>query len=313
MHPQEALSAARSENVAITPTQNADYGLVKRAIEFMSREWREQPNTQAVAGALGIDVSELTTLFSKWCGLTPKSFMQALTLDYTRGLLRGGHSVMDTAFAAGLSGPSRLHDLYVTHEAMSPGEYKSGGAGLDLKFGFHPSPFGEALIIAAPRGLAALGWVDSETYDRSHTGKASRPVGETAALADMQSRWPNAKLIEDAEATLPYARRVFSPPLWRPDRPLRVVMIGSDFEISVWETLLKIPFAQARSYGAIAANIGKPRAARAVGAAIGRNPISFVVPCHRAIGKTGALIGYHWGLTRKRAILGWEAGHAGAL
>ena len=309
----EALKAISSQSPSAKVAKQADYGLVKRAIELMSLEWREQPGTEAIAHSLGLDVAQLTYLFFKWCGLTPKGFMQALTLNYTRDLLRNGHSVMDAAFAAGLSGPSRLHDLYVTHEAMSPGEFKNGGAGLELKYGFHPSPFGEALIVVAPRGLAGLGWVDENDGPLSveGTGKASR--GRHAALDDMRSRWPNARYSAAPAETNLYAHRVFQPLLWQPNQPLKIVLIGSDFEINVWRTLLRIPFAGARSYGAIAADIGKPKAARAVGAAIGRNPISFVVPCHRAIGKSGALTGYHWGLTRKRAILGWEAGQAGMV
>jgi AraC family transcriptional regulator, regulatory protein of adaptative response / methylated-DNA-[protein]-cysteine methyltransferase len=246
---------------------------------------------------------DLHALFRHWCGLTPKAFVQALTLDYTRNLLRGGMSVLDTAYAAGLSGPGRLHDLYVAHEAMSPGDFKTGGMGLTLSYGFHASPFGEALIVAAPLGLAGLGWVD----------EAADPArGRAAALADMQRRWPNARLTEAPSETQSYARRVFEPALWRRDRPLRVVLIGTDFEVRVWETLLRIPLGRLETYSGVARHIGKPKAARAVGAAVGRNPVSFVVPCHRVVGSTGKLTGYHWGLTRKRAILGWEAGQSGA-
>jgi AraC family transcriptional regulator of adaptative response/methylated-DNA-[protein]-cysteine methyltransferase len=165
-----------------------------------------------------------------------------------------------------------------------------------LRYGFHPSPFGTALVIVAPRGLAGLALAD--------TGK------ERAALKDMQGRWPKAKYIEDSAATAPVAARIFDVKLWRPDQPLRVVLLGTDFEVRVWETLLKIPMGRFTTYSDIACKIEKPRAARAVGAAVGKNPVSFVVPCHRVIGKSGELTGYHWGLTRKRAMLGWEAGHA---
>ena len=165
---------------------------------------------------------------------------------------------------------------------------------LTLRYGFHDSPFGEAIVVAAPRGLAGLGFVDDG--DR------------TAALEDMRRRWPRAGFEPDDEATAPLARRAFDPDLWRPDTPLRLVMIGSDFEVRVWETLLRVPMGRATTYSDIAARIGKPKAARAVGAAVGRNPISFVVPCHRVLGRSGALTGYHWGLERKQAIIGWEAG-----
>jgi AraC family transcriptional regulator of adaptative response/methylated-DNA-[protein]-cysteine methyltransferase len=189
-----------------------------------------------------------------------------------------------------------LHDLFVTHVAMSPGEWKSGGAGLTVAHGFHPCPFGIALIMTTSRGLAGLALADMGC--------------ERSALADMKRRWPKATYVEDETNTKIVAQRIFDPKLWRPDRPLRVFLIGTDFEVRVWETLLKIPMNRATTYSDIACSIGNPRGARAVGAAVGKNPISFVVPCHRVIGKSGDLTGYHWGLTRKRAILGWEAGQA---
>jgi AraC family transcriptional regulator of adaptative response/methylated-DNA-[protein]-cysteine methyltransferase len=206
-------------------------------------------------------------------------------------------SVLDAALDSGLSGPGRLHDLFVTHEAMSPGEWKNGGAGLTLRWGFHPCPFGTAILIATSRGLSGLAFAD--------------PGEEAAALADMMRRWPNATYIEDHAGTAPLAQRIFDTSLWRPDQPLRVVLIGTDFEVRVWETLLKIPMGSAVCYSDIASKINSPKASRAVGAAVGKNPISFVVPCHRALGKSGALTGYHWGITRKQAMLGWEAGQLG--
>jgi AraC family transcriptional regulator of adaptative response/methylated-DNA-[protein]-cysteine methyltransferase len=235
-------------------------------------------------------------LFRRWAGLTPKAFLQALTLDHARALLRASASVLDASYEVGLSGPGRLHDLFVTHEAMSPGEWKTGGEGLTISYGFHPSPFGTALVMATGRGLSGLAFAD--------------PGNEKAALADMRRRWPKAKYQEDAARTAPLAARIFDRKLWRPDRPLRVVLIGTDFEVRVWETLMRIPLGRATTYSDIAGSIGRPAAARAVGAAVGKNPVCFVVPCHRVIGKSGELTGYHWGLTRKRAMLGWEAGQA---
>ncbi|MGY3354295.1 AraC family transcriptional regulator of adaptative response/methylated-DNA-[protein]-cysteine methyltransferase [Bradyrhizobium sp. GM0.4] len=223
--------------------------------------------------------------------------MQALTLDHAKGLLRDSASILDAALDSGLSGPGRLHDLFVTHEAMSPGEWKNGGAGLTLRYGFHHSPFGTAIVIATDRGLSGLAFAD--------------PGEEQVALADMTRRWRNATYVEDHEGTAPLAQRIFDTKLWRPDQPLRVVMIGTDFEVRVWETLLKIPMGRAVSYSDIACNINSPKASRAVGAAVGKNPVSFVVPCHRALGKSGTLTGYHWGITRKQAMLGWEAGQLG--
>jgi len=274
----------------------ADYAVVRRAIAFVCERWRTQPEIDTIAAAAGVSASELHHLFRRWAAITPKAFLQALTLDHARRLLRDSASVLDAAFEVGLSGPGRLHDLFVAHEAMSPGEWKSGGAGLTVSYGFHPSPFGTALVMTTRRGLAGLAFAD--------------PGGEQAALADMKSRWPKANIVEDRARTAALARRIFDTGLWRADRPLRVVLIGTDFEVRVWETLLKIPMGRAMTYSDIATKIGATKAARAVGAAVGKNPLSFVVPCHRVLGKHGALTGYHWGLTRKRAMLGWEAGRA---
>ena len=279
----------------------ADYDHVRRAIAFLADHWKAQPCVGDIADHVGLSESHLTHLFRRWAGLSPKAFLQALTIDHARALLRESASVLDASLEVGLSGPGRLHDLFVTHEAMSPGEYKARGEGLTLTCGWHASPFGEALMVASGRGLAGLGWVD-EGAEGGHEG------ARAAALADMARRWPRARFERDDAATAPYASRVFDPACWRKGQPLRVVLIGSDFEVSVWRTLLEVPLGAATTYSALAGRIGKPRAARAVGAAVGRNPISFVVPCHRVLGASGQLTGYHWGLTRKQAILGWEAG-----
>jgi AraC family transcriptional regulator of adaptative response/methylated-DNA-[protein]-cysteine methyltransferase len=277
---------------------DSDYDLVRRAVAFISEHWRGQPEVDEIAEAVGVTPTELHHLFRRWAGLTPKAFVAALTLDHARRLLRDSASVLDASYEVGLSSPGRLHDLFVTHEAMSPGEWKAGGEGLTLTYGFHPSPFGMALVMATPRGLAGLAFAD--------------PGGELAALGDMQSRWPKARYVEDRAATAPLARRIFDSKAWRAEEPLRVVLIGTDFEVRVWETLLRIPMGRAATYSDIASKVCSTKAARAVGAAVGKNPISFVVPCHRVIGKDGSLTGYHWGLTRKRAMFGWEAGQVGA-
>jgi AraC family transcriptional regulator, regulatory protein of adaptative response / methylated-DNA-[protein]-cysteine methyltransferase len=292
------LSPDRLPDLTPLATASADYDVVRRALAHISKHWRSQPEIDAIAEAAGVTSTELHHLFRRWAGLTPKAFLQALTLDRARELLRASASVLDATYEVGLSGPGRLHDLFVTHEAMSPGEWKSGGAGLTISYGFHPCPFGAVLAMTTPRGLCGLAFAD--------------PGKEKAALADMRRRWPKAKYIEDAAATAPLAARIFDPKLWRADRPLRVVLIGTDFEVRVWETLMRIPLGRATTYSDIAETIGKPKAARAVGAAVGKNPLCFVVPCHRVIGKSGELTGYHWGLTRKRAMLGWEAGKAAA-
>jgi AraC family transcriptional regulator, regulatory protein of adaptative response / methylated-DNA-[protein]-cysteine methyltransferase len=292
------LSPDRIPELTDLSTAAIDYAIVRRAIAHIRGNWRKQPEADEIAEAAGVSPTELYHLFRRWAGLSPKAFLQALTLDHARRLLRDSASVLDAAYEVGLSGPGRLHDLFVTHEAMSPGEWKVGGEGLTLKFGFHPSPFGTALVMATERGLAGLAFAD--------------PGEEQAAFVDMSGRWPSATYVEDRAATAPLAQRIFDPNLWRPDRPLRVIMIGTDFEVRVWEALLKIPFGRLTTYSDLAARVASPKAARAVGAAVGKNPVCFVVPCHRVVGKAGDLTGYHWGLTRKRAILGWEAGKVAA-
>src|ERR1700723_1808218 len=201
---------------------------------FMSERWRAQPTIESMADAAGVTPDELHHLFRRWAGLTPKAFMQALTLDHAKGLLRDSASVLDAALDSGLSGPGRLHDLFVTHEAMSPGEWKTGGEGLTIRFGFHPSPFGSALVMATERGLAGLAFAD--------------PGEERAALADMRSRWPKAAYVEDFLRTAPIARRIFDSSQWRPEQPLRVVLIGTDWEVRVWEALLQIPMGKLATY-----------------------------------------------------------------
>ena len=275
-----------------------DYDAIRRSIEYLTDHWRQHPTLDSLADHIGLSPHHLQRLFTRWTGgLSPKGFIQAVTLDHAKHLLDQSASVMDAAFEVGLSGPSRLHDLFVTHEALTPGAYKAKGEGLVIDYGFHASPFGLALIMITAHGLAGLAFAD--------------PGKEAEALVDMKARWPRAEYQLKPEATEPFARRIFDPDLWQADQPLRVTLIGTDFEIRVWETLLNIPFANMTTYSNIAEHIGKPKAARAVGTAVGKNPISFVVPCHRVLGKGGSICGYHWGLTRKRAILGWERGHAG--
>jgi AraC family transcriptional regulator, regulatory protein of adaptative response / methylated-DNA-[protein]-cysteine methyltransferase len=274
-----------------------DYDQIRRAIAFLAGTWADQPGLEELATHLGLEVTQCQKLFKRWCGLSPKEFVQALTVHHARGLLKDSASVLDAAYEVGLSGGGRLHDLFVAHEAMTPGEYKRRGDGLEMAYGFHASPFGEALLIATRRGLAGLAFVDE---DKGQTPQDT--------LAEMMLRWPKARFVAAPDRTAPFARLVFNPADWSKDRPVRLVMIGSDFEVRVWETLLKIPMGRAVSYSDIACHLGRPTAARAVGAAVGRNPISFVVPCHRVLGRDGSLTGYHWGLTRKRALIGWEAG-----
>ena len=288
------LSPDRIADLKSSTAASTDYDIVRRAIAHIRGNWRTQPEIEQIAEAAGVTPTELHHLFRRWAGLTPKAFVQALTLDSARELLRSSASILDASYEVGLSGPGRLHDLFVTHEAMSPGEWKTGAEGVTISYGFHPSPFGSALVMATERGLCGLAFADFGE--------------EKAALLDMQGRWLKAKYVEDSARTAPIAQRIFDKDSWRPDQPLRVVLIGTDFEVRVWETLMRIPMGRATTYSTIANRLGNPKASRAVGAAVGKNPISFVVPCHRVMGKSGDLTGYHWGLTRKCAMLGWEAG-----
>jgi len=274
-----------------------DYALIRRAIAYLTANFKSQPSLDDLAVELGLSATQCQKLFKRWCGLSPKEFVGALSVDHAREMLRGAESVLSTSLETGLSGGSRLYDLFVSHEAMPPGIYKSGCAGLDMALGGHPTPFGTAVVAATAHGLAALAFVDEDS---------DRDVLEVTA--EMRVRWPAARFTQHPQTTQPYIDRIFDEEVRSGARDVQVVMIGTDFEVRVWQALTKIPMGRAVSYGDLARYIGKPNAARAVGSAVGRNPLSFVVPCHRVLRGDGGLGGYHWGVTRKQAIIGWEAG-----
>ncbi len=284
---------AMTQHQTLTPAD--DYETVRAAIAYLSETGAEDVNLARFSRSLGLTERQLTDLFRRWCGLTPKSFAQAVALNHAKRLLADRESVLATTYAVGLSSTSRLHDLFVTYEAMPPGAFRLRGAGLDMVWGAAPSPFGTAVLVVTQYGLAGIGFADGD-------------ISIDAAFEDLRDRWPNARFSRDDARVAPVAAQVFDPARWSADQPVKVVLIGTDFEVKVWETLLKIPVGRATTYQAVATQIGRPTASRAVGAAVGKNPISFVVPCHRVVGSTGALTGYHWGVPRKRAILGWEAG-----
>ncbi len=276
-------------------TQARDYSVITKVIEEISARPADEHDFDALARDMGMSPRQLTALFKRWAGLTPKAFPQCVTLNRARQMLKENVPLLDTSYELGLSSAARLYDLFVTHDAMPPGVYKAKGEGLEIRYGFHPSPFGQVLIMLTDYGLAGQAFCDEGE--------------ERAALEDMTRRWPKAIYLKaQPDEIRRWAEKIFDPKKWHQDQPIKIVMIGTDFEVRVWQTLLRIKPGQATSYGEIATHIGNPKAARAVGAAIGRNPISFVVPCHRVIGKNAKLTGYHWGLTRKQAILGWEAG-----
>jgi AraC family transcriptional regulator of adaptative response/methylated-DNA-[protein]-cysteine methyltransferase len=280
---------------AAAPPSSSDYARVCAAIRYLTHNWRDQPALEEIAAHVGLSPAHFQRLFTRWAGISPKQFLQALTLDHARAMLRDSASLLDTALELGLSGPARLHDLFVDHEAMTPGDYKRHGAGLRMTYGFHDSPFGRALVMTTSHGVAGLAFADDQE-------------DEAVVLAEMMARWPEAGYVHDPSFTAPFAARIFEPSRWRAEDPLKIVLIGTDFEIRVWQALLAVPMGRAVAYSDIAATVCSPRAARAVGSAVGRNPLAFVVPCHRVLRRDGGLGGYHWGVTRKQAIIGWEAG-----
>ena len=294
-----------TQKVEFTPSVNLndnqkDYQVVRQVLEYLVTSWQRQPKMEELCRVTGIAPTKLQKTFVRWAGISPKDFLQAITLSHARKMLDDGLPLLETSYELGLSGPGRLHDLFVTHEAMSPGTYKAKGEGLTIEYGYHDSPFGTALVMITDRGLAGLAFADTN----NSKGKFSREW----AFEDMTKKLPNANYKKNQKATEPYTKKIFDSSQWSKKQPLRIILIGTDFEIKVWEGLLKIPMGNLTTYSGLSESIGyKKNAARAVGAAVGQNPISFVVPCHRVVGKSGALTGYRWGLTRKQAMLGWEA------
>lgn len=270
-----------------------DYERVASVIRFLDRHHTEQPDLAALAEAIGLSPFHFHRLFSTWAGVTPKDFLQCLTLEHVKQLLLEGNNVFDTAINAGLSGPGRLHDLCVTLEAASPGEMRNGGAGLEIDFGFAKTPFREALIAETKRGICHLSFTDGD--------------GHNNARDLLASQWPNAKLHRNDGRIAELAARIFNRDRAAvSSRPLRAFVRGTEFQLRVWRALLQVPAGSLTTYGRLAAAIGQLQAARAVGGAVGANPIAFIIPCHRVIRETGALGHYHWDPIRKRAIVGWE-------
>jgi len=268
-----------------------DYERVASVIRFLDRHHIEQPNLAALANSAGLSPFHFHRLFSTWAGVTPKDFLQCLTLEHVKQLLRGGDSVFDAAINAGLSGPGRLHDLCVTLEAASPGEMKNGGAGIEIDYGFAETSFGEALIAETKRGVCHLSFVDQ---------------GRNAAHEVLKSQWPNAKVRRNDAGIAQLADKIFNDRGETSNRRLRAFVRGTEFQLRVWRALLQVQAGSLTTYGRLAEAVGQTRAARAVGSAVGANPIAFIIPCHRVIRETGALGHYHWDPVRKRAIIGWE-------
>jgi len=268
-----------------------DYERIARAIGYLRRHAGDQPDLAAAARHVNLSEHHFQRVFTRWAGVSPKRFLQYLTVEHAKSRLATAHGVLDVAGTVGLSGPGRLHDLFVTLEAMTPGEYKAGGAGLAIQYGAHETPFGRALVAMTARGICGLQFIDDER----------------AGIEQLRRQWPIAELRRSPAATAPVAERLFGPLASRPNAPLALLVKGSNFQVKVWRALLELPFGSLATYGSIAARIGAPSAARAVGAAVGANPIAWLIPCHRVIRESGALGGYRWGMERKSAMLGWEA------
>jgi AraC family transcriptional regulator of adaptative response/methylated-DNA-[protein]-cysteine methyltransferase len=270
-----------------------DYARVERAIRYLDRHREAQPDLDAVAAVMGLSPGHAQRVFARWAGVSPKQFLGLLTVEAAKARLQEAESLLGTALDVGLSGPSRLHDLFLKVEAMTPGEYKAQGAAMTMRWAVHPTPFGEALLVATEHGLARLAFRAGETVDE--------------ALAEARAAWPLSTFTHDPEATAGYAERIFAGPDGPPDRPLRVLVKGGPFQVQVWRALLRIPPGTTVTYGGLARALGKPGAARAVGTACAQNRIAYLIPCHRVIRETGALGGYRWGLAMKRAMLAREA------
>jgi AraC family transcriptional regulator of adaptative response/methylated-DNA-[protein]-cysteine methyltransferase len=266
---------------------NRDYERIEKAIGYVEKHFQEKPNLDRLAQVCNLSPFHFQKLFKRWAGVSPKQFLGYLTVQQAKARLAQSRSVLDSAYDAGLSGPGRLHDLMVSVEAMSPGEYKSGGKGLTIRWGIHPTLFGPALIALTDRGICGLSFLET------------RKPG--VVLKELQKNWPQAQWVNESQKTAKVLRTIFSK-----RKNVRVLLKGTDFQIKVWEALLRIPEGYVRSYQDVAASLGKPKASRAVGTAVGHNAIAYLIPCHRVIRETGLLGDYRWGSARKKAILGWE-------
>ncbi len=270
-----------------------DYARVEKAIRYLERNFRNRPNLEAIAREAGLSMYHFHRLFTRWAGISPKRFLQYLAAEYARGLLRESASLLDAAHETGLSGPGRLHDLIVNVHGVTPGELKNEGEGLTIRYGVHEGPFGDFFLAVTSKGVCALWFLSGD--------------GAGKATEELRKSWRRAKLVEDPKGTKAVAGRIFGPPGRRSAPKLNVIVKGTNFQVKVWEALVRIPPGSVVSYEAVAARIGAPRAVRAVGSALARNPVSFLVPCHRVIRKTGAIGNYGGGTVRKKAMIAWEA------
>jgi len=274
--------------------EQSGYRRIARAIRYLAKHYAEQPSLEEAAGVAGLSLFHFQRLFTRYVGISPKSFVGHLTLEHAGAALAGGASVLEAALESGLSGPSRLHDLSLKIEAMTPGEIARGGESLSIAFGFHDCPFGVCLVLTTEKGVCGVAFGDEGDEDEM--------------LADMKARWPKARYRRDDVRTAQIAKQIFAAP--RADCALTLHLMGTPWQVQVWRALLEIPSGTLASYRAVAARLGDARASRAVGSAVGRNPVAWIIPCHRVLGSDGKLTGYHWGVARKRAMLALEAAEA---
>lgn len=276
---------------------SSHYQRIERALDWLADNATRQPSLAEIAAQAQLSEFHFQRVFSRWVGVSPKKFLQYLTLEHAKQNLAASHSVLDASLEAGLSGPGRLHDLFVSLEAMTPGEYKTRGKGLVIRYGFHATPFGECLLMHTERGICGLAFNLGENRQ--------------ATLDNLKTGWENAVFVADQASTAPLVQRIFAEP--GSDRPLRLLLRGTPFQIKVWEALLRIPPGRLVAYADLARHIGQPDAVRAVGRANGSNAISYLIPCHRVIRQSGVIGGYRWGSGRKLALIGWEAAQAERL
>ena len=270
-----------------------DYERIEKAIAYLMDNFHHQPALKDIATQIHMSEYHFQRLFSRWVGISPKRFLQFLTKEHAKHLLEKSINLLDVTYEAGLTSPGRLHDLFVTCEGVTPGEYKAKGRGLDIAYGYHATPFGECMLATTDRGICGLNFVQNDERQPE--------------LENLKSRWQNATLIENADVTRPIVDRIFDPLSTKRSSPLHLVLNGTNFQIKVWEALIRIPMGAVVTYEDVAAFIGIRGASRAVGNAVGSNPVSFVIPCHRVIRKTAEFGNYGGGKARKMAILGWES------
>ena len=269
-----------------------DYSRIELAIRYIEANAQRQPDLNELAAQVGLSEFHFQRLFTRWAGISPKRFLQFLTREHAKALLAHSGNLLEASYTAGLSGPGRLHDLFVQTEAVTPGEYKSKGAGVEIDYGFHPSPFGECLLALTGRGICFLAFVDKDL---------------ASALDGLKQTWPNAQLTEAPSRTAPVVERIFSS---SPAAPISVHLRGTNFQIKVWEALLRLPPGQVTTYQALAEELRSPGAARAVGNAVAHNPLAYLIPCHRVLQKSGHFGNYRYGPARKKAMLGREMARA---